>query len=333
MKDELVTQSAENKKTLSQIEDQILDVLAKSKDILADSNGIEILSKASVTSVEINKKQEKAKEVEKEIDEKREFYKPISARTSGLFFCIQDLANIDPMYQYSLPFFTNLFTGAIETAPQDDDPDQRIANLNKEFTESLYRNICRSLFEKDKMIFSFLLCTRLLTDIDMKEFKFLLTGGVAIGELQEEPPADWVTPKMWGEINRCIELPGFKGFVTHFKSEIHNYKLLYDNIEPHEFKFSKDAEKYTKGLKRLIVIRMIRPDKLVPAISKFVVQNLGSYFTDPPLFDLKIVFNDSNCATPLIFVLSPGSDPMKTLTQFAQSKKKDPMHIVSLGQG
>jgi len=136
-----------------------------------------------VTSVEINKKQEKAKEVEKEIDEKREFYKPISARTSGLFFCIQDLANIDPMYQYSLPFFTNLFTGAIETAPQDDDPDQRIANLNKEFTESLYRNICRSLFEKDKMIFSFLLCSRLLTDIDMKEFKFLLTGGVAIGEI------------------------------------------------------------------------------------------------------------------------------------------------------
>jgi dynein heavy chain len=64
-------------------------------------------------------------------------------------------------------------------------------------------------------------------------------------------------------------------------------------------------------------MRMIRPDKLVPAISKFVVQNLGSYFTDPPLFDLKVVFNDSNCATPLIFVLSPGSDPMKTLTQFA----------------
>jgi dynein heavy chain, axonemal len=88
-------------------------VLAKSKDILADSNGIEILSKASATSIDVNKKQEKAKEVEKEIDEKREFYKPISQRTSGLFFCIQDLANIDPMYQYSLPFFVSLFEGAI----------------------------------------------------------------------------------------------------------------------------------------------------------------------------------------------------------------------------
>ena len=125
-----------------------------------------------MTSVEINKKQEKAKEVEIEIDEARQFYKPISQRTSKLFFCIQDLANIDPMYQYSLPFFINLFENAIISAPKDDDPDKRIDNLNAEFTESLYRNICRSLFEKDKMIFSFLLCSK-LKEIDPKEFKFL----------------------------------------------------------------------------------------------------------------------------------------------------------------
>ena len=55
---------------------------------------------------------------------------------------------------------------------------------------------------------------------------------------------------------------------------------------------------------------MVRPDKLVPAISKFVVENMGDYFINPPLFDLKLVFADSTCATPLIFVLSSGSDPM-----------------------
>lgn len=161
------------------------------------------MSKASITSVEVNKKQEKAKEIEKEIDEKREFYQPISKRTAGLFFCIQDLANIDPMYQYSLPFFISLFESSIGTAPKDDDPDKRIDNLNKEFTESLYRNICRSLFEKDKMIFSFLLCTRLLQNLEQKEFSFLLTGGVSMGEDYGEPPAEWVSLKMWGEINRA----------------------------------------------------------------------------------------------------------------------------------
>lgn len=77
---------------------------------------------------------------------------------------------------------------------------------------------------------------------------------------------------------------------------------------------------------------MIRPDKLMPAVSKFVVQNLGEYFISPPLFDLKLVFADSRCDTPLIFVLSPGSDPMKQLAQFAEQKKKrEGMQIVSLG--
>lgn len=40
-------------------------------------------------------------------------YRPVAERTAGLFFCITDLANIDPMYQYSLGFFVNLFVAAI----------------------------------------------------------------------------------------------------------------------------------------------------------------------------------------------------------------------------
>lgn len=92
---------------------------------------------------------------------------------------------IDPMYQYSLPFFTNLFINAIQEAPLAEELEERTDNLNKEFLSSLYRNICRSLFEKDKMIFSFLLTIKLnnmANDADMTEFKFLLTGGVALGQ-------------------------------------------------------------------------------------------------------------------------------------------------------
>jgi dynein heavy chain len=85
-------------------------VLKESKDILGDASAIEILSAASVLTIEIEKKQEIAKVTEEEIDESRIGYKPIALRTAGLFFCIQDMCLIDPMYQYSLPFFALLFT-------------------------------------------------------------------------------------------------------------------------------------------------------------------------------------------------------------------------------
>ena len=53
--------------------------------------------------------QEIASATEKEIDDARNGYKPVAVHSSILFFCISDLANIEPMYQYSLTWFINLY--------------------------------------------------------------------------------------------------------------------------------------------------------------------------------------------------------------------------------
>lgn len=50
----------------------------------------------------------------KNIDENRENYRMVARRGSVLYFVIADLANIDPMYQYSLEFFTKLFVMRLE---------------------------------------------------------------------------------------------------------------------------------------------------------------------------------------------------------------------------
>jgi len=70
----------------------------------------------------------------------------------------------------------------------------------------------------------------------------------------------------------------------------------------------------------------------VPALANFVLENIGEYFTTPPTFDLGVVFKDSGPTIPLIFVLSPGADPLNSLEKYAETKKK---HVdkVSLGQG
>jgi dynein heavy chain len=300
-------------------------VLSETDDILGDAAAIEVLQQASVLSVEIGKKEEKAKVTEQEIDEARVAYRPVALRTAGLFFCIQDLAFMSSTYQYSLPFFVVLFEAAIADAPQSEtgDVEERLGFLNTTFLESLYRNICRSLFEKDKIIFSFLLAMKLKElsgEVTKAEYLFLLTGGVDLGADPGEPPAPWISKSMWGMLKRACELPSLKKFMPHFVPKVAVYETLFENKSPESWSFPDDAP--LNAFTRLLVFRVIRPDKFVPRVSRFIVEEIGDYYTSPPPFDLALTYGDSKNITPLIFVLSPGADPMASLAKFSASKNK-----------
>ena len=62
---------------------------------------------------------------------------------------------------------------------------------------------------------------------------------------------------------------------------------------------------------------------------------MGTSFIEPPPFDLRACYEDSTCSTPLIFVLTPGADPMTELLRVADELgfggKK--LASISLGQG
>jgi len=335
-KNKLILESAENKRKLKDTEDKILEVLSAEGNILENQEGIQVLKDAKIISNEIEEKQVIAEETEKRIDEARAGYTPIAWSSSILFFAISSLSSIEPMYQYSLTWFINLFIQAIKDSEPSSDLTERLKLLESYFTYFLYKMVCRSLFEKDKLIFSFLLCTRLLRakgDLADDEIKFLLTGGVSMGEIDPNPYDSWLSEKAWGEINRMTLLKRSEGFKEDFKGVEQDWRNVFESAEPYNHDFpGKWGE--CDSFCRLLIMRCIRPDKLVPAVMLYVAKEMGQKFIEPPPFDLAACYEDSNPCSPLIFVLSAGADPNASLYKLADEKGfGDTMKIVSLGQG
>lgn len=312
-KNQLIIESAANKKQLKEIEDKILEVLSSSKgNILEDETAIKVLSSSKLLSEEISEKQQIASATEKEIDETRMGYKPVAIHSSIAFFCISDLANIEPMYQYSLTWFINLYVHSLAHSERSEYLNTRISNIIQHFTQSIYKNVCRSLFEKDKLLFSLLLTIGIMKGedkIDDEVWRFLLTGGVALDNPYPNPVPQWLSDKSWAEIVRASNLQALTGFMDHFKNNISKWKMIYDSFKPHEETFPDEWQELT-GISRMVILRCLRPDKMVPAIQEFIAENMGKAYIEPPTFDLTGSYIDSNCCAPLIFVLSPGADPM-----------------------
>ena len=60
---------------------------------------------------------------------------------------------------------------------------------------------------------------------------------------------------------------------------------------------------------RLLLIRVMRPDRVTAAMAGFVRTMMGARYIDQPTFNMKDTFEDSSAPTPLFFVLFPGVDP------------------------
>uniref|UniRef100_G3TQL9 Dynein axonemal heavy chain 1 n=1 Tax=Loxodonta africana TaxID=9785 RepID=G3TQL9_LOXAF len=336
-KNQLIVSNAKMRQELKDIEDQILYRLSSSEgNPVDDMELIKVLEASKMKAAEIQAKVRIAEQTEKDIDLTRMEYIPVAVRTQILFFCVSDLANVDPMYQYSLEWFLNIFLSGIANSERADNLRKRIANINRYLTYSLYSNVCRSLFEKHKLMFAFLLCVRIMMNegkVDQGEWRYLLSGG-PIQAVTENPAGDWLSDRAWRDILALSNLPAFSSFAQDFVKDLSKFRAIFDSIEPHREPLPGIWDKYLDQFQKLLVLRCLRGDKVTNAMQDFVANNLEPRFIEPQTANLSAVFKDSNSTTPLIFVLSPGTDPAADLYKFAEEMKfSKKLSAISLGQG
>jgi dynein heavy chain len=325
-KDKLVMNLSKDKKMLKDIEEKILKLLYNAKgNILDDEEMIQVLNQSKVTCADIQNRVKLTEETEIQINNAREKYLPIAKRGSILYFTITSLSEIDTMYQFSLNYFKKLFVGCIEKTSKSEDLRQRITDLVSRITKDTFGNISRGLFEKDKLVFTFMACCEILAADDRispVEWNFFLRNGDGTSERPE-----WITNSIWTKLKGISQLPSFE-WILKTRTTTDDWESFGSNSN---FEFPNVI---LTGFQRLMLVKVLNQENLIPLAVEFIKKNLGPEYLDFSSANLASAFEDCSFSTPLVFILSPGSDPMSALMKFVEEKNcQDKLQSISLGQG
>ncbi|TGZ67987.1 hypothetical protein CRM22_004505 [Opisthorchis felineus] len=360
---QLIVRINTDRNQLKATEDRILKLLFESEgNILDNEDLINTLNESKVKSGEINKRLTEATSTEQKITNARSKYSPVAARGSVMYFVITTMAEIDSMYQFSLKYFKHLFISTIQDSPESPILEERIQILLSATTLATYNSVARSLFERDKLVFSFMLCAQIMRQqggITSQEWNYFLLGSGNLERARPPQPEEtqgWLSAQQW---RRLVDLAHY--FPEQFSSlpkDLINGTILLDFDPPTADKMGRRpsitsgredyylltpegterrATRYNSELgsfQKLLLISNFSKEEVVRAVTDFIRFNLGPEFIEAPECSLSLLFKEMDRQTPLVFILSPGSDPMGQLQRFSKEHGfADRIHSVSLGQG
>lgn len=237
---------ADNQKKQAELQDKILNMVANSKDDILEDRDLKVtLDESKIQSVQIEQTLKEMENQNKAIEQIRDQFVPVATRVSRLFFVLTDLINVDPMYQYSLEFFRLIYEGAVRSVEgvfEKSQKNDRKAYFISEFTWRLYKNVCRSLFEKDKLLFSFLICLKIMDEVqketgglDFPVVRFLMAGATKVELTKPNPTGEsgWLTNKAWlAMLEMSEKFKQFKGFDDSFAANIDAWEKIYNSPNP-----------------------------------------------------------------------------------------------------
>ena len=145
------------------------------------------------------------------------------------YFVLDDMSRVDPMYQFSLDAYVDLFNLSIDSSRltggasggQEMTVTKRCEDINTYHTLAVYKYTCRGLFEAHKLLFSLQLCLKIMETqgtINQEEFNFFSLGAGMVDRSQQRPNnTDWLPSSVWDNITEMDKLPGFQGITSSFE--------------------------------------------------------------------------------------------------------------------
>lgn len=220
----------------------------------------------------------------------------------------------------------------------------RRTKLMDTITSVVFDYVRRGLFESAKLTVATMVTFAVLQDegrLDPSVVAALLTNRDHASPDFGAEVARWL-PEAKQRKLKAMEValgnkePSLFGLADKFKDANEEMEAWYLSARPEEEPLGGELASASLTVK-LLLVRALRPDRVVFALSRFIVDNLGQHFVTQAPFDMVKTYQESSPSNPVFFVLFAGVDPTPWVEELGHrvgiSSDRGNLVNISMGQG
>ena len=337
-----VTELHDLQRDAEKVQSEVLIRLCKIHDhgsILDDTSLIHVLEKEKSLDRTIKDREKIVDGLSKKINHSCADLRFVAKKASALYAAMVELIQINPMYSTSLQSFKETFQRSIAHTPKEHKIDVKAHNMINRFSWDFFSAIRRGLFQSDRSLFALLIALKIKLfddDISEKQYScFVECGSGLDSDGLRAKPYNWIPMQSWMNVMALFQaFPVFKDLPDSLQHSGEQWRSWYDSTAPETTKFPEISSAFDKitPFLRMMIVRAMRPDRLVQAACNFVKDVLDERYVEAISTDFEEMYLDSKPKKPLIFLLSSGADPTNILLSLGRKLKRE-LLAVSLGQG
>lgn len=331
---------------LRSLEKSLLTALNESSgNILDDDKVMNTLTTLKNEALEIMTKVEETELVFEEITAVSAVYTPMASYCSRIFFAVEQLATVHFLYQFSLSFFLDMFHSILnsnEKLKGVQEAAARLEILTTDLFETIFTRVSRTLLHEDQCTFALRLAQIRLkgssNELPEAEAEFFMKGGqnvAAAANLDAFASLEGLLSE--SQMRYLAELqttlPSFASvgeqivahrseweeFFGHATAELQ----LPTSWEEHLQEKTGAASAVVQAFRRLVLLKALRPDRLVAGVQQVVGRAFGDGFLHATELDLEtIVEVETAASSPLILCSMPGHDGGALIDDLAARARK-----------
>ena len=291
---------------LRKLEKRLLQALNDSTgNILDDDVVIETLETLKKEAADIAEKMNETKGVMAEVDAITTQYDAISRACSAVYAVLEQLSQLNHFYQFSLQYFINIFRHVLNYNPNlkgVTDYKTRADIILRDLFVRTYQRTSVALVQKDRITFATLLARASPKVVNRAVLETIIDLALPVNDVSENKQ---LRSEVFAKAARIESLQAHLTKISIDQWDQFYTEELAENVVPPIWDYH--ADQIDQQLRSVLLVKLFRVDRFVPAIEKFVVTVFGSGFFEKGE-DLESIVRHVNSTTPIALSSNPGFD-------------------------